>query len=93
MKRICISIVFLFFTITLSGNSYSNDKSLSIDNRYFGEETPSLVPKLFDPKIVSPEGRFESGMFSPDMKGFYFTRKNGKYKKRVFFVIRYENNR
>ncbi|WP_459209220.1 TolB family protein [Aquimarina rhabdastrellae] len=64
----------------------------SMEDRYFGEKPPGLTPKLFDPKIVSPEGSFEGGTFSPDMKEFYFTRKNGKYKKRTFFVIRYENN-
>jgi len=92
MNRICISIVLLFSTVIMSSNSYSEDISPTGENPYFGEKPPGLIPKLFDPKIVSPEGRFEGGMFSPDMKEFYFTRKNGKYKKRVFFVIRYENN-
>lgn len=92
MKYICISIVLLFFTVTLSANSHSKDKPQAEGNRYFGEEPPGLTPKLFDPKIVSPEGRFDGGMFTPDMKEFYFTRKHGKYKKRAFFVIRYENN-
>ncbi|NQZ82022.1 MAG: hypothetical protein HRT52_13485 [Colwellia sp.] len=93
MNRICISIVLLFSTITMSGNSYSKDKSPTVESRYFGEKPPALIPKLFDPKIVSPEGRFDAGWFSPDMKEFYFTRRSGKYKKRTFFVIRYEQNR
>ena len=93
MKRICISVLLLTITITVSGNSYSKDKSLATENYYFGEKPPGLIPKLFDPKIVSPDGSFEGGMFSPDMKEFYFTRKNGKYKRRTFFVIRYENGR
>lgn len=93
MNRICISTVLLFSTITMSGNNYSKDEYPVIEGRYFGENPPGLTPKLFDPKIVSPEGNFEGGTFSPDMKEFYFTRKNGKYKKRTFFVIRYENNR
>ncbi|MCJ8320686.1 MAG: hypothetical protein MJK12_13690 [Colwellia sp.] len=92
MNRICISIVLLFSTITTSGNSYSKDKSPSVESHYFGEKPPGLIPKLFDPKIVSPEGRFDDGSFTPDMKEFYFTRRGGKNKKRAFFVIRYENN-
>jgi len=76
----------------MSGNSYSKDKIPVLDERYFGEKPPGLIPKLFDPKIVSPEGRFDHGSFTPDMKEFYFTRKHGKYKKRAFFVIRHENN-
>ncbi len=63
----------------------------SLANDYFGEKPPGLQPALFDPKIVSPDGLFEGGTFSPDMKSFYFSRKNGKYEKRTFFVIRYQN--
>ena len=77
---------------TVSGKSGSQDKFPTLDERYFGEKPPGLIPKLFAPDIVSPVGLFESGSFSPDMKEFYFTRKNGKYKKRTFFVIRYGNN-
>ena len=92
MNRICVSLVLLFISMMMSCNSYSQDKSIALDSRYFGEKPPGLIPKLFEPKIVSPEGRFEGGIFTPDMKEFYFTRKNGQYKKRTFFVIRYENN-
>ena len=59
--------------------------------RYFGEAPPHLIPKLFAPEFLSPEGLFEEGTFSPDMRTFYFSRKNGAYKKRTFFVVRYEN--
>lgn len=62
-----------------------------LEDRYFGEKPPGLVPQLFDPKTVSPEGLFEGGSFSPDMKQYYFTRMNGRYEKRTFFVIHYEN--
>lgn len=58
---------------------------------YFGETPPGLIPQLFEPEIVSPYGHFEGGKFSPDRKEYYFSRKNGKYKERTFFVIRYEN--
>ncbi|MEQ8361971.1 MAG: hypothetical protein RH948_03825 [Cyclobacteriaceae bacterium] len=60
---------------------------------YFGETPPGLIPQLFDPDIVSPDGLFEGGSFSPDGREYYFTRKNGKYAERTFFVIRYENGR
>jgi len=91
MNRICILIVLLFSTLPMS--SYSEDKLPVLESHYFGEKPPGLIPKLFDPEIVSPQGLFEGGGFSPDMKEFYFSRKNGKYEKRTFFVIRNENNR
>ena len=87
-----ISTVFLFLTVTLSANSFSKENLQVKENHYFGEEPPGLIPKVFDPKIVSPQGRFDHGSFTPDMKEFYFTRKQSNNQKREFFVIRYENN-
>ncbi|BBN82046.1 hypothetical protein PA25_20310 [Pseudoalteromonas sp. A25] len=85
------TLIMLPFCLMLSGKNFAQDKSCVSAQEYFGEQPPGLMPKLFDPKIVSPEGRFEGGMYNHDMTEFYFTRKNGKYKKRTFFVIRYEN--
>jgi hypothetical protein len=89
--QIIISTLFLNACMTSNQKAASNDFTV-LKDRYFGEKPPALIPKPFDPQIVSPEGRFEGGTFSPDMNEFYFTRKNGSYKKRTFFVIRYENN-
>jgi len=95
IKDILLTLVLVLFL-----NACSTHKQKATDtnfpalaDRYFGEKPPGLLPKLFAPKIVSPDGLFESGNFSPDMKVFYFSRKNGKYKKRTHFVIRYENKK
>ena len=72
-------------------NSANDASHPTLENRYFGEKPPGLIPVEFAPDIVSPEGLFEGGRLSPDRKSYYFTRKNGKYKERTFFVIRYEN--
>ncbi len=83
----------LFLNACHTKNKHAKDTdSSTIETAYFGEQPPGLTPQLFAPEIVSPDGLFEGGTFSPDMKSFYFTRKNGKYEKRTFFVIRYENN-
>ena len=84
--------ILLLLLVSLSFNACKIEKDKLNQTSYFGEKPPSLVPKLFAPEIVSPEGLFEGGNFSMDMKEFYFSRKNGKYKERTFFVIRYENN-
>ena len=91
------NLTLLLLVLILILNACKNEKannndSPTIETAYFGEKPPGLIPELFDPEIVSPEGRFEGGTFSPDMKEFYFTRRYGKYKKRTFFLIRFENN-
>lgn len=91
MKKIFISTVLLFSILAFSSKSYGQDEFPVLAGTYLGQKPPCLMPKLFDPKIVSPEGKFDAGWFSPDMKEFYFTRRGGKDKKRTFFVIRYEN--
>lgn len=93
MKYITISIFLLLCMLIMSFGSHAQEELPVLADRYFGQKPPGLIPKLFAPKIVSPDRLFEGGTFSPDMKEFYFSRKNGKYKKRAFFVIRYEKNR
>ncbi len=86
-------VLALFLNACNTKNQKSKDNdSPTIETAYFGEKPPGLIPVEFAPDIVSPEGLFEGGKFSPDMKEYYFSRKNGKYEKRTFFVIRYENN-
>jgi hypothetical protein len=76
----------------INGQELFKKDSLTEETVYFNEEKPGLTPKRFEPQILSQDGRFEGGTYSPDMKEFYFIRKNGKYKKRTIFVIRNENN-
>lgn len=92
MVRIFTSIVLFIFTTTFSAIGYSLDKSPAIENRYFDETPPSLIPIPFTPNIPSADGEFEGGIFSPDMQEFYFTTLIGEKKKRAFFMVHYENN-
>lgn len=91
-KLIILPFALFLNMVFAQGKKENNSNFPPIKNRYFGEKPPGLIPVEFAPDIVSPDGLFEGGMFSPDMKEYYFTRKNGKYKNRTFFVIRYENN-
>jgi hypothetical protein len=88
---ILIGVLFLNGCTTKKQKAKDND-SPTIETAYFGEKPPGLVPVEFTSDIVSPDGLFEGGTFSPDMKEYYFSRKNGKYEKRTFFVIRYKSN-
>ena len=75
-------LVSLFFNACKIEKEMLNKSDAStIKTAYFGEKPPGLVPQLFAPEMVSPEGLFEGGKFSMDMKEFYFSIKNGKYKK------------
>lgn len=86
MKRLITSLVTLFLTIHVNANNDMNGQPSAIGLDYFGEQPQGLTPQLFEPKIVSPNGLFEGGRFSPDKREYYFSRNNGKYKKRTFLL-------
>ncbi len=98
MKNYKLILLLLVLTLFVNAcntkNQKANDSDFpALENHYFEQKPPGLIPKLFTSDILSPEGSFEEVTFTPDMKSCYFTRTNGKYNKRTFFVIKYENNR
>lgn len=85
----------LILTIAISLNAvFAQDNAdfRDLEGPYLGQNPPGLSPEPFAPGIVSTEEYFEDyGVFTPDMKEFYFRRYGGKYEKRTLFVIRYDN--
>jgi len=71
-----------------------NDSS-NKENLYLGQRPPGLTPEVFAPGIVSTDNWEIGGVFTPDLKEFYFLREVGETeedKKQVFMVIQKENN-
>ena len=93
MKHICISIVLLFSILAFSSNSYGKDELPVLEGPYLGQKLPGLTPEVFAPGIVSTEHHEWGPSFSPDMKEFYFSRRNNKSGKDSHFVLKSENNR
>ena len=52
-----------------------------------------MIAEAFAPGIVSTELWEAFGIFTPDLKEFYFARGGGKYKEPTMLVIQYKNNR
>jgi len=90
MKPITILILVLLSILTISSNSYAHDKSSVLEGPYVGQKLPGLTPKAFAPRVRSTEHRDHSGFFSPDMKEFYFTRRNNTTKKWSLMVFKSE---
>lgn len=97
MKHTCFNLILVLTLLSNACNTKNqkadNNDSTTKETAYFGEKPPGLIPVEFAPELVSSEGLFEGGTFSPDKKSFYFSRKNGKYEKRTFFVIRNEDGK
>ncbi|MEM0933588.1 MAG: hypothetical protein AAGJ12_14055 [Bacteroidota bacterium] len=98
MKNFKLILLLLVLTIFVNAcntkNQKANDSDFpAMENRYFGQKPPSLIPELFAPDVLSQDGNLEEITYAPDMKSCYFVRTNGKHNERTFFVIKYENNR
>ncbi len=81
MKPIVICIGLLLSIPLMSSKSYGHDAQPVLEGPYVGQKPPGLTPKAFAPSDRSKEHRDHSGFFTPDMKEFYFTRRNNKTKK------------
>lgn len=92
-------LLFLIVAFTLFLNACKTNQSLtkkdafaSIKKPYLGQKPPGSTPQPFAPDMVCTKHYEYSGMFTPDMKEFYFIRRGGKYKKSTFIVYQYKNN-
>ena len=79
MKSICISIILLFSILAFSSKSYAQDEFPVLEGPYLGQKPPGSIAEIFAPGIVTSEKYSEvEGMFTPDMKSFYFVKCDGK---------------
>ena len=60
---------------------------------YLGQKPAGLIPELFAPEIIKTEFRQAAGVFSPDLKEFYFRRRGGVYEKNALVVVKLEDNK
>ena len=87
MNFFSIFIALLLAFYAVSSASHAQDETPVPEGPYVGQRPPGLTPEVFAPGIVSKEHRDLSGFFTPDMKEFYFTRKDldsGKWWLVVF---------
>lgn len=71
-----------------------NDFSTT-ESPYLGQKPPGLIPEPFAPGLVTTLNWEIDGVFTPDLKEFYFIREVGEKeedKKMEFVVFQYKNN-
>jgi len=93
MPSIYPVMLLLLSTMAVSGGSHAQDELPVLEGPYLGQKPPGLIPEVFAPGIVSTEHRDHAPFFTPDMKEFYFTRKDVKSGKWSLVVFKSENNR
>lgn len=74
MKLSTVSIALLLAVLGLSCGGQPRGEVADLDQPYLGQEPPGLTPELFAPGVVSTDNLEAAGVFTPDMREFYFTR-------------------
>jgi len=82
-------VLVLFLNACNTKKQHSKDSdSPTIESPYLGQKPPGIIPKTFAPGIVTTEHWEYSGVFSPDMKEFYFIRDHGRDTQQEFVVFK-----
>jgi len=93
-RTLFILICAISLNTVLAQENIENDSSFPIlEGPYLGQKPPGLVPEVFAPGVLSTEHRDGSAFFTPDLKEFYFTRKDVNNGKWSLVVFKSENNR
>ncbi|GAB4242718.1 MAG: hypothetical protein Tsb0034_20260 [Ekhidna sp.] len=88
MRNSIIKLSILVFILFLSSCKTENsDNKENGSPTYLGQKPPGLTPEPFAPGLVTTDGWEYSGVFSPDMKEFYFLRQPQDPKKKQEFVV------
>ena len=89
---------FILVLVLLTACNSKKEKVISSDTTsseeiYLGQKPPGLIPELFAPEIIKTEFRQAAGVFSPDLKEFYFRRRGGAYEKNALVVVKLNDNK
>jgi Tol biopolymer transport system component len=70
-----------------------NDSSFPrLENPFFGQKPPGLIPEIFSPRIVSTEHSGLVAGFLPDLKEFYFRKYDEGLENDALVAIQYKDN-
>jgi len=81
MKKLHFILTLVFALLLSACNTkeqkVNDNEAQSIEDLYYGQKPPGLIPENFTRGILSREGWEPGGVFTPDMKEFYFTTTSG----------------
>lgn len=93
MILLILTIVISLNIIVAQENIENNPNFPLLEGPYLGQKPPGLIPEAFAPGIVTTKNYEYSGVFTPDLKEFYFIRGDEENRKQEFVVFKNKNNR
>ena len=89
-----MTLVFaLLWSACNTKNQKVNDPDFPrLENPFFGQKPPGLIPEIFAPRIISTEHSELAAAFSPDLKEVYFRRSDEELENHALVAIQYKDN-
>lgn len=91
MRNYSFIFLILVFALVLNACDLKKQRSIegdspTVENSYFGQKPPGLIPEIFAPDIVSIDGRFEGTVsFSSQLTEMYFAADNEDEETSIYF--------
>ena len=82
-------LIFVFTCFLNACNTKKNRDSQTKEDSYLGQKPPGSTPIPFAPGLVSTDIYEYDGVFSKNMKAFYFIRRGEGNKKSAFYEYKY----
>ncbi len=96
MKKLHFILTLVFVLLLNACNTKKqkvNDPDFPrLENPFFAQKPPGLIPEIFAPRIVSTEHSELVAAFSPDLKEIYFRRSDEELKEHSLVAIQYKDN-
>lgn len=91
--NITLLIITIFLSACNSKKQKVNDSDFPrLENPFFGQKPPGLIPEIFDPRVISIEHSELDTPFSPDIKEIYFRRTDEELENHWLVAIQYKDN-
>jgi len=87
MKQKTIYLGFLISIVFFVGSCAQQNNAPALQGPYLGQEPPGMMPKVFEPTIVSTGLDELNSVFSPDGREFYFCVRNFSGAVSIFQMI------
>ncbi|WP_218058562.1 TolB family protein [Allomuricauda sp. CP2A] len=82
------SLIMLLSACNTKKQNVKNNDLSTEENLYLGQEPPGLMPEPFAPGMVTSEDWEVSGVFTPDLKEFYFIRLDANREKQEMVAFK-----
>ena len=93
MKSLLLTYTLSISSVFAQETKVNNPDFPHLEDPFFAQKPPGLIPGIFDPRIISIEHNEQATAFSPNLKEIYFRRTDEELENHGLVAIQYKDNR